>query len=72
LFVLLRVSAPVLNSRRLFIYLPPRSHIMLWWQAEFGFFILRLLFFKKKQKNKNKNMLVPSQEYQKRIKSTTE
>jgi hypothetical protein len=50
LFVLLRVSAPVLNSRRLFIYLPPRSHIMLWWQAEFGFFILRLLFFKKKKK----------------------
>jgi hypothetical protein len=45
---------------------------MLWWQAEFGFFILRLLFLKKKTKNKNKNMLVPSQEYQKRIKSTTE
>jgi hypothetical protein len=29
-------------------------------------------FFFKKKKNKNKNMLVPSQEYQKRIKSTTE
>jgi len=35
-----------------------------------------LLYFKTsfflKKKNKNKNMLVPSQEYQKRIKSTTE
>jgi hypothetical protein len=33
-----------------------------------------LLYFKTSffKKNKNKNMLVPSQEYQKRIKSTTE